>query len=66
MTAIVVPAPGVTANAALAAELQAHVKTRLAAHSYPRQIIFQDALPLTATGKVMRGELRRRMTQGTE
>ena len=66
VTAIVVPAPGVTANAALAAELQAHVKTRLAAHSYPRQIIFQDALPLTATGKVMRGELRRRMTQGTE
>ncbi|MCB4822849.1 acyl-CoA synthetase [Roseicella aerolata] len=65
VTAVVVPAPGVAADAALAAELQSHVKTRLAAHSYPRQVIFQDALPLTATGKVMRGELRRRMTQGS-
>jgi acetyl-CoA synthetase len=66
VTAIVVPAAGVSAGPALAAELQEYVKTRLAAHSYPRQVIFQDALPLTATGKVMRGELRRRMTQGTD
>ncbi|TCZ55071.1 acyl-CoA synthetase [Roseicella aquatilis] len=66
VTAIVVPVPGVTADAALARALQDHVKTRLAAHSYPRQVIFQDALPLTATGKVMRGELRRRMTRGTD
>ena len=66
VTAIVVPAPGVTGDAAMAAELQTHVKTRLAAHSYPRQIIFQDALPLTATGKVMRGELRKRMMQGID
>jgi acetyl-CoA synthetase len=66
VTAIVVLAPGVTGDAALAAELQTHVKTRLAAHSYPRQVIFQDALPLTATGKVMRGELRKRMTQGID
>ena len=66
VTAIVVPAPGVAGDAALAAELQTYVKTRLAAHSYPRQVIFQDALPLTATGKVMRGELRKRMTQGTD
>ncbi len=66
VTAIVVPAPGVRADDALARELQDHVKTRLAAHSYPRQVIFQDALPLTATGKVMRGELRRRMTQGKD
>jgi acetyl-CoA synthetase len=66
VTAIVVLAPGVAADAALAAELQIHVKTRLAAHSYPRQVIFQDSLPLTATGKVMRGELRKRMTQGTD
>lgn len=66
VTAVVVPAPGAAAGPALAAELQDYVKTRLAAHSYPRRVIFQDALPLTATGKVMRGELRRRMTQGAE
>jgi acetyl-CoA synthetase len=66
VTAVVVPAAGVTADDVLARALQEHVKTRLAAHSYPRQVIFQEALPLTATGKVMRGALRRRMTQGTE
>lgn len=43
----------------LAEEIQRFVKTRLAAHEYPRQIEFLEQLPLTATGKVMRKELRR-------
>jgi acetyl-CoA synthetase len=60
VAAIVVPKPGIVADQALAAALQAHVKDRLAAHLYPRQVEFADALPLTATGKVMRGALRRR------
>ncbi|RAI55215.1 acyl-CoA synthetase [Roseicella frigidaeris] len=64
VTAVVVPAADIVADAALARALQEHVKTRLAAHSYPRQVIFQEALPLTATGKVMRGVLRRSLTQG--
>jgi acetyl-CoA synthetase len=64
VTAIVVPAPGVTADDALGRSLQDHVKTRLAAHAYPRLVHFTDALPLTATGKVMRGELRRRYSKG--
>ncbi|MBL6457896.1 AMP-binding protein [Belnapia sp. T6] len=64
VTAIVVPAPGVATDEALARSLQDHVKTRLAAHVYPRAVHFADALPLTATGKVMRGELRRRYTKG--
>ncbi|MBL6080589.1 acyl-CoA synthetase [Belnapia sp. T18] len=64
VTAIILPAPGVTADDALARALQDHVKTRLAAHVYPRAVHFTDALPLTATGKVMRGELRRRYTRG--
>ncbi len=63
VTAVVVPAAGVLPDAALARALQDHVKTRLAAHSYPRRVIFQDALPLTATGKVMRGVLRRALTK---
>ena len=45
---------------ALAAELQGHVRTRLAAYEYPRAIEFVDSLPLTVTGKVRRAELRRR------
>jgi acetyl-CoA synthetase len=58
--AFVVLAPGTTASEALTAELQTHVRSRLAAHEYPRQIEYLDALPLTATGKVMRRELRAR------
>jgi acetyl-CoA synthetase len=63
VTAVVVPAPGVLPDAALALVLQDHVRTRLAAHSYPRRVIFQDVLPLTATGKVMRGALRQALTK---
>src|SRR5581483_9903596 len=58
--AFVVLAAGATGSPALAAELQAHVKGRLAAHEYPREIEFVDSLPLTATGKIMRRELRAR------
>jgi len=36
------------------------VKTRLAAHEYPREIEFVTELPMTTTGKIIRGELRRR------
>jgi acetyl-CoA synthetase len=45
---------------ALAAEIQNFVKTRVAAHAYPREVAFTDSLPLTATGKIMRRELRAR------
>lgn len=43
-----------------AAELQDWVKERLAGHSYPREIGFLDALPMTVTGKVIRKELKAR------
>ena len=58
--AFVVAKPGVTPSAGLAREIQAFVKTRLAAHAYPREVEFVDALPTTATGKIMRRVLRRR------
>jgi acetyl-CoA synthetase len=35
------------------------VKTRLAAHEYPREIEFVSELPMTATGKIMRRELKK-------
>ena len=44
----------------LAGEIQQSVKTRLAAHEYPRIIEFIDALPMTTTGKVRRVALRER------
>jgi acetyl-CoA synthetase len=42
------------------AQLKAHVKQNLAAYQYPRLIEFVDSLPLTSSGKVDRGALRRR------
>ena len=45
---------------ALAAEIAAWVKTRLAAHEYPREVAFVDELPLTTTGKIVRRVLRER------
>jgi len=52
--------PGYTPSDALAKEVQAFVRTRLAAHEYPRQVAFVDELPMTATGKIIRKQLRER------
>ena len=60
--AYVVLADGVEASDALAAEIGQFVKTRLAAHEYPREVTFLDALPLTTTGKIIRRVLRERAT----
>lgn len=49
---------GETASPALAAELQNHVKARLALYKYPRWIEFVADLPKTATGKIQRFKLR--------
>jgi acetyl-CoA synthetase len=45
---------------ALTRELLDHVRTRLAAHEYPRQVCYVDSLPMTTTGKIIRRELRDR------
>jgi acetyl-CoA synthetase len=58
--AYVVLKQGFAASDALAAELAEHVKTRLAAHEYPREVTFVDALPMTTTGKIIRRKLRER------
>lgn len=47
-----------TGQEASAADLQAHVKTRLAPYKYPRWIAFVPELPKTATGKIQRFRLR--------
>lgn len=43
---------------ALARELQEHVKARLSAHSYPREVEFVAELPKTPSGKIQRFLLR--------
>ena len=57
--AFVVLVPGAEASPELAAELQGFVRSRLAIHEYPREVEFVNSLPLTTTGKIRRGELRR-------
>ncbi len=44
----------------LVAELQAHVRGKLAPYEYPKEIEFVDELPMTTTGKVQRRVLRLR------
>ena len=44
----------------LADELKEFVKTRLAAHEYPREIEFVETLPMTVTGKIIRKDLKAR------
>ena len=65
--AYVVLKPGAAPSGDLARELAEHVKERLAAHEYPREVTFLDSLPLTTTGKIIRRELRQkaRDEQGT-
>ncbi|SME88035.1 acetyl-CoA synthetase [Tistlia consotensis] len=58
--AFVVLAEGHVPSEGLAKEIQDWVKTRLAAHEYPREVEFLEALPMTATGKIIRRALRSR------
>ncbi len=58
--AFLVLKPGVEVSQVLKEEIQNFIKTRLAAHEYPREIEFIDALPMTATGKIMRKDLRKK------
>ncbi|TWC62372.1 acyl-CoA synthetase [Herbaspirillum sp. SJZ099] len=58
VVAIVVLNDGHEAGETLKRALQQHVKTRLAAHEYPREVYFVEELPMTTTGKVIRRQLR--------
>lgn len=58
VTAVIVLNPGFEPTGALEAEIREFVKTRLAAHEYPRRIEFVGSMPLTATGKIRRKDLR--------
>ncbi len=57
--AFIVLKPETVPDDTLKEDIQQFVKTRLAAHEYPREIAFLNELPLTATGKIMRKDLRK-------
>jgi len=56
--AYVVLAGGHSASEVLVAELQLHVRGKLAPYEYPKEIEFTPELPMTTTGKVQRRVLR--------
>jgi acetyl-CoA synthetase len=57
--AFVVLAPAFKGSEALAEKLAQHVKKRLSAHSYPREVEFVAELPKTPSGKIQRFLLRK-------
>ncbi len=58
--AVVQPAEGVVAGPELAAELIAFARKNLASYKIPRSVDFETELPRHATGKLYKGELRKR------
>ena len=62
--AFVVLRHGFDPTADLIGELQEHVKNVTAPYKYPREVAFVDELPKTASGKIMRSELRRQPETG--
>jgi acetyl-CoA synthetase len=58
--AFIVLKPGFNADEELEADIRKYVRNRLAAHEYPREIEFVQELPMTATGKIIRKDLKKR------
>jgi len=57
--AFIVLKPEVAPDPDIEEDIKKFVKVRLAAHEYPREIEFVSELPMTATGKIMRKELKK-------
>lgn len=53
-------------TAVTAVELAQHCRTQLAGYKTPRQIIFRDHLPLTASGKIARQRVAQQMASSIE
>jgi acyl-CoA synthetase (AMP-forming)/AMP-acid ligase II len=61
VAAAIVPRPGVAIDAS---EITEHCRRHIASFKKPTRIIFIDALPKNAYGKVLRSELRDLFEQG--
>jgi acetyl-CoA synthetase len=57
--AFIQPKEGVKMDEALEESIKQHVKTKLEAHAYPREVELMKELPRTKTGKILKQELRR-------
>ena len=52
--AFILPKVGVRPDKALEESIRDHVKTRLEAHAYPREVVFLKKMPQTKTGKILK------------
>ena len=57
--AFILPKEDQAPNEALKKSIKDHVKMRLEAHAYPREVVFVDEMPRTSTGKILRDKLRK-------
>jgi acetyl-CoA synthetase len=64
--AFVVLRPSHPASAELVGDIQKWVKTRFAAHAYPRKVHFVESLPKTPSGKIQRFVLRQQRRAALE
>ena len=62
VTAVVVLRPGMTATEA---EIIAVSRENLAGYKKPKSVVFLEELPKTVSGKIIKRELRDRLTEGT-
>ena len=62
ITAVVVLAEGAEADDQLREELIAHVAQKVASYKKPRNVVFSDAIPKTAVGKLDRKQLRAQLS----
>jgi long-chain acyl-CoA synthetase len=44
-------------------ELITYTKSKLAAYKYPRMVEFVESLPMSATGKILKKELRKQLSK---
>ena len=57
--AFILPKEGVPLDESLKESIQKHVKVKLEAHAYPREIEFLKDMPRTKTGKILKQALRK-------
>ena len=55
--ASIVLVPGTEGTEELKKEIQTYVKKHTAPYKYPRIVVFQEELPKTISGKIMRNKL---------
>jgi len=56
--AFILPRKGVIPDKVLENDIRDHVKKRLEAHAYPREVAFVKDMPTTKTGKILKHKLR--------